>query len=249
ALEYWDRRADQVDHGIGTLGKFEDYFKTFRGRVMPLIHGKRAIRALLAGPENREEFYDKRWNNWRWRLLFRIFFSRKVMGKLGRDPEFFRYVEEEDVAGKILERTRHALTKLDPSTNPYLNWILTGAHSGTALPHALREENFDVIRENLDRLEWRLGSIETVLDEAGESAIDRFNLSDIFEYLDPETCSRLFEKIANAGRSGGRLAYWNMLVPCSGPEDLFESLDELADQLLAQDKAFFYSRFVVEKIR
>ncbi len=63
------------------------------------------------------------------------------MGRLGRHPEFFRYVDA-DVATRILERTRHALTVLDPADNPYIHWILTGTH-GAALPAALREEHFD----------------------------------------------------------------------------------------------------------
>ena len=68
-------------------------------------------------PEERRRFYEQRWDTWRWRLLFRLFFSRTVMGRLGRDPEFFRYVEG-DVAASILARTRHALTVLDPADNP-----------------------------------------------------------------------------------------------------------------------------------
>ena len=33
-----------------------------------------------------ERFYDRRWDTWRWRLLFRAFLDRTVMGRLGRDP-------------------------------------------------------------------------------------------------------------------------------------------------------------------
>ena len=36
--------------------------------------------------EERRAFYDEQWDTWRWRLLFRVFFSRFVMGRLGRDP-------------------------------------------------------------------------------------------------------------------------------------------------------------------
>jgi S-adenosylmethionine-diacylglycerol 3-amino-3-carboxypropyl transferase len=42
-----------------------------------------------------------------------------------------------------------------------------------------------------------------------------------------------------------------MLAPRSRPESLamrFRPLDELARELFAQDKAFFYSRFVVEEV-
>ena len=39
---------------------------------------------------------------------------------------------EGSVAARILARTRHALTVLDPADNPYLHWILSGRHSDRA---------------------------------------------------------------------------------------------------------------------
>ena len=109
--------------------------RLFRNRrVLPLVHPAPRVLDLLTPRDRqaRERFYEQEWNTWRWRVLFRVFFSRTAMGRLGRDPEFFRYVSG-DVASRILERTRHALTALDPAANPYLHWILTGTH-GAALP-------------------------------------------------------------------------------------------------------------------
>ena len=248
---FWDAHATDVVRGIGGAGKFESYFALFRNRILPLVHSRRRVFQLLQGGtvHERQQFYENRWNTWRWRLLFRIFFSRFVMGRMGRDPSFFNYVEG-SVADRILERTRYALTALDPAANPYLQWILTGRHT-TALPFALRPENFDAIRANLDRLEWHCCSLEDYLDRAGPNAISRYNLSDIFEYMSADNFRRLLEKLIAGGRPGSRLAYWNMLVPRSRPEALahrLRPLNELAQKLHQQDKAFFYSRFVVEEI-
>lgn len=248
---FWDAHAPEVEAGIGAAGKFERYFALFRERVMPLVHPRSVIDSLLAGGDavTREQFYGKEWETWRWRLLFRIFFSRFVMGRLGRDPSFFRYVEG-SVADRILARTRHALTELDPAENPYLQWILTGRHT-TALPFALRPENFDAIRGGLDRLEWHCLPLEEFLAREGEASIDRFNLSDIFEYMSEDNYHRLLERLVGSGRKGGRLAYWNMLAPRRRPVAMEEVLKSLCDEgarLFRQDKAFFYSAFVVEEI-
>lgn len=247
---FWDTHPDKIAMGIGAAGKFERYFQRFRERIVPLIHSRNLVAELLAGgeAERRHEFYAERWNTFRWRLLFRIFFSRPVMARLGRDPAFFRYVQG-SVGDRILDRTRHALTHLDPADNPYLQWILTGRHT-TALPYALRQENFDAIRENLDRLTWRCESVEEFLEKEGAGAIDRANLSDIFEYMSEENCACLLERLADAGRPGGRIAYWNMLAPRCRPErlaDRLRPLTPLADRLHKSDKAFFYSAFVVEE--
>lgn len=251
AREFWDSHPCDIAHGIGGAGKFERYFALFRRRVLPLVHSQSRIISLLERRswQEREDFYRKSWDTGRWRLLFRLFFSRQIMGRIGRDREFFRYAEG-PVAEHILARTRHALTALDPTENPYLHWIVRG-HHGAALPVALRPENFEAIRANLDRLTWHCGSIEDYLESVGEGVFDRFNLSDIFEYQSPENYFRLLEGLARAGRPGGRLAYWNLVVERRRPEclrDLLRPMEELADRLHETDKTWFYGAFVLEEI-
>jgi S-adenosylmethionine-diacylglycerol 3-amino-3-carboxypropyl transferase len=254
---FWDGQPESVTGGIGAPGKFENYFRLFRTRVLPLVHGRKTIQALLRGGTlaERERFYEERWNTWRWRLLFKVFFSRFMMGRLGRDPAFFKYVEG-SVAERILERTRHALVALNPAENPYLHWILTGKH-GEALPWALRRENFEKIRSRLDRLEWHELTLEAFLareraaDTGAVKPVMKFNLSDIFEYMSEENTAAILVSLAEASAPGGRLAYWNMLAPRRRPASLaarLRPLDGLARELFERDKAFFYSAFIVEEV-
>jgi S-adenosylmethionine-diacylglycerol 3-amino-3-carboxypropyl transferase len=248
---FWDARAAAIESGIGGAGKFERYFALFRQRVLPLVHSRRRVDQLLMPRDRagRETFYESQWDTWRWRLMFRMFFSRTVMGRFGRHPEFFRYVEA-DVASQILERTRHALTALDPADNPYVHWILTGTH-GSALPAALREEHFDRIRHNLDRLTWRCQPIEEYLQSRDAPRVDRYNLSDVFEYVSLDHYHRLLEALVAAARPSARLAYWNMLAPRRRPESMasqLRPLEALATRLHQQDRAFFYSAFIVEEV-
>jgi S-adenosylmethionine-diacylglycerol 3-amino-3-carboxypropyl transferase len=249
---FWDARMEAIRMGIGGAGKFESYFRLFRSRVLPLIHPRtRVARLLLDGTRAaRETFYDAAWDTWRWRLAFRAFFSRLVMGRLGRDPGCFRYVEG-DVASRILARTRYALTALNPTDNPYLQWILMGRHT-SALPCALRPDCFAAIRANLDRLEWHCCSLEDWLATHDGLAIDRYNLSDIFEYMSTGAYRRLLERLVRAGRAGGRLAYWNLLAERRRPAEFADRLvpmAALARKLHAEEKAFFYSDFILEEIR
>ena len=254
---FWDGQPESVAGGIGAPGKFENYFRLFRSRVMPLVHGRKTVDALLRGgatQAERERFYENHWNTWRWRLLFKVFFSRFMMGRLGRDPAFFKYVEG-SVADRILSRTRHALVALNPAENPYLHWILTGTH-GEALPWALRAENFERIKTRLDRLEWHELTLEAFLEHeravGAAKRVLKFNLSDIFEYMSEENTAAILASLADASAPGGRLAYWNMLAPRRRPESLAHRLrprEDVAGPLFARDKAFFYSAFVVEEVR
>jgi S-adenosylmethionine-diacylglycerol 3-amino-3-carboxypropyl transferase len=253
ARVFWDARPELVERGIGGAGKFERYFELFRNGVLPLAHSRRRFTSLLEKRTlaGREKFYQEVWNNRRWRWIFHLFFSRAVMGALGRDPEFFRYVQG-SVAERILERTKHALVALDPSENPYLHWILTGTH-GEALPEALEKTNFDKIRNALLAGRFKVvgSSIEALMLSQPDTRFDAYNLSDIFEYMSGQNTHNLLRKIVAASNPGALLAYWNMLAPRSRSEDLasvLESRSEEADALFAEDRAFFYSRFVVEEV-
>jgi S-adenosylmethionine-diacylglycerol 3-amino-3-carboxypropyl transferase len=251
ARGFWDARPAAVANGIGGTGKFERYFKLFRDRVLPLVHSRKMVDRLLRGGtwEERRAFHDEAWDTWRWRLMFKVFFSRAVMGRMGRDPSFFNYVEG-PVATRILQRARHALIGLNPADNPYLQWILTGCHT-TALPFALRAENFETIRNHVNRLEWHRAPLESFLETLDDRSISRFNLSDIFEYMSAANHHHMLERLVAKGRSGGRLVYWNTLADRHRPDymaDKLRSLLELSRQLHAGDKAFFYCAFIVEEI-
>ena len=253
ARDFWDSKPAEIENGIASAGKFERYFAKFRNLVLPLAHPRRRVLSLLnkRDPAARETFYKTRWNNRRWKWIFQLFFSRKTMGALGRDPEFFRYVEG-SVADRILARTRHALVHLDPSENPYLHWILTGTH-GESLPEALEEKNFETIREALlaGRMEIVHAPLEDVLEKFPERKFDAYNLSDIFEYMSGENTAALLRKIHAASAPGARLAYWNMLATRSRPDSMnhmLRPLDDEAARLFLQDRAFFYSRFIIEEV-
>jgi S-adenosylmethionine-diacylglycerol 3-amino-3-carboxypropyl transferase len=248
---FWDARADSIARGIGSAGSFERYLTIFRRHLLPLIHPRTQVAAALRPKSraDREWYFAEIWDTPRWRALFDVFFSQPVMSRLGRDPRFFTHVEA-DIATHLRARVRHAFVELDPAANPYLHWILTGS-CGPVLPFALRPENIARIRQNLDCLRVRHCSLQEFLARPGEP-IDRYALSDVFEYVRADTYAELLGAIVRRSTPGARLAYWNMLVPRTRPIHLAEVLVpdlERAAQLHAADKAFFYSRFVIEDVR
>lgn len=249
--EVWRERLDDIADGIAHHGKFESYFALFRQRVLPLIHRKATVLGLLETrePAEREAFYETTWNNLRWRLLFRVFFSRFVMGRLGRDPEFFRYVEG-SVSERILDRTRYALTALPTHANPYLEYILTG-NFGSNLPLYLRVDVYPEVKRHIDRLTLFEGPIDEAAREHRGEGFDGFNLSDIFEYLDEPTGIQVYGRLLDAARPGARFAYWNMLVPrrlSSSFPGRVRYLEAESQELFARDLAWFYSAFIVESV-
>jgi S-adenosylmethionine-diacylglycerol 3-amino-3-carboxypropyl transferase len=247
---FWDALTPEVEqHGAGGVGKFERYFRIFRTRLLPLVHSQKTIDAIFVSrpKADRQVFLDKRFNTWRWRLLLNAFFSRFVMGRMGRDKAFFDHVEGSP-AQHVARRIRHAAVDCDPAENPYLHWIMKGTH-GAALPMTWREEHFDTIKGRLDRIDIRPGSLEAFIS-TGEKA-DGFNLSDIFEYMSPEVFTQVYGSILSASAPKARLVYWNMMAPRRVPPcyaSRVKTLGDIEDRLKAEDKAFFYSDFVVEEV-
>ena len=250
ARAYWDANLTTIQVGFMTQGKFENYFRLFRERALPWVHSKRRVNDLfqVRDAHARRQFYDNTWDSWRWRAMFHLFFSRRVMGKLGRDKAFFNYVQG-SVADKLLLRTRHALAELDPYENPYLAFILQGQYS-RAFPFSLRAENYEAIRTNLSKITFQQASIEAFI-QAYDGHIDAYNLSDIFEYMSQSETDTLYNALANKAALGARFAYWNMLAPRTLSDDLRRThritTDAAKNQAyLDQDKAFFYSKFYLD---
>jgi len=244
---YWSTNIDSIRKGFMTIGKFEKYFALFRNKVLPIVHNKKRIDELLISKskDERKTFYDKKWNNLRWKLLFRIFFSRFVMGRKGRDVEFFKYVEG-SVSDRILSRTVHALTHLDPAENPYLHFILKGSYSNV-LPFSLREENYENIKQNLDNIYFNEASIQDFIT-GFDGNLTAFNLSDIFEYMTETETDELYSVMLEKTGPGARFAYWNMLAPRKCSDEISKKYNVYTNEeqnanFLAEDKAFFYSKF------
>ena len=267
--EYWDFNKEAIQKGIIHAGKFEKFFKIFREKILLFVHSKKRIEKLLEKKSSQEriEYYDKYWNNFRWKLMFKLFFSKYIVGKLGRDKEFFRYAEK-NISEEMKERSRYALCELNPYENPYINYILTGNYRKDCLPYFLRKENFDKIRKNLHKVEILQSSVEEYLDQI-DFKIDKFNLSDIFEYMSVENYSKLMEKIYDNAEDNALLAYWNLIVgrnsekldykktdseiTVTGKETnvnrkKYERMKELDRKLHEKDMTFFYTDFVVEKV-
>lgn len=241
---YWDSYTEIVNTGVIHHGKFERYFKVFRKYLMPLVHNKRTIDELLAPktPEEQKDFFHRKWNTRRWRLLMSLFFSRYVLGKYGRDPQFLKHVQL-NTADHIRMKTEQHLQSEQCQGNYMLHYIFKGSF-GSALPHYLREENYDVIRKNINNLHTIHADINDVIKENN----DAYNFSNIFEYMSDTEFIHTVKKWTKHISDGAKLAYWNLMVSRSFSETDGEHffLNRNFDNTPSNDMGFFYNRFLPE---
>jgi S-adenosylmethionine-diacylglycerol 3-amino-3-carboxypropyl transferase len=248
---FWDSRRKLIRRGFAQVGRFEHFLCIFRRYLLPVVQGRKNVAKLfsLETVSERDDFYRRQWNNRRWRILCRIFFSRAFLGRYGRDPSFTRFADE-PVWRSLERRIPEALVVQAPADNPYLQWILKGRFE-TALPWSWRESNYARIRNNLDAIEWRCEPLESVLADLPDATLNGCNLSDVFEYMSGTAYRKVLFELIRASSAGARLVYWNVVVTRSRP-DIFAStlipLKALAASLHQQDKAFFYRNLVIEEV-
>ncbi|MCI4668803.1 MAG: BtaA family protein [Bacteroidia bacterium] len=248
AVEYWEHHQELIQLGVINQGKFEKYFQLFVNRILPLIHSRNRVEALFA-PKNMEEqqsFYYKKWNNLRWRLLFKIFFSKRIMGRVGRDPEFLRQVNI-PVSQFIFQMAERELSHTKAQENFILFYTLNGKF-GEYLPHYVQEGNYELVQANLSRLKLFEGTAERALKEFG--GISHMNLSDIFEYMDEDLFKSVAEQLRDHSAPNSRIAYWNLMVPREIshilPDD-FSLRQSDSESLSLKDKGFFYRKFLIDQ--
>jgi S-adenosylmethionine-diacylglycerol 3-amino-3-carboxypropyl transferase len=254
AREYWDERPQALRKGIIHCGKFERYFAIFRRFVLPLIHGPGTVQRLLTVASSREQerFFDGVWNNRRWRWLFRIFFGKFLLGRLGRDPSFFRYVNVENIAENLLQRTRRGLRDIPVHDNFFVEQIFTGKYGKLeAAPPYLCPSNFEILKERLGRLRLVCASLQELLKALQPRTISKLNLSDIFEYISNEQVELTLQEILRVCRDDARLAFWTLFIPRTVPSALtrwIKPCSSVAGRLLSTDRTFFYGSFCLWRL-
>jgi S-adenosylmethionine-diacylglycerol 3-amino-3-carboxypropyl transferase len=254
AREYWDRQNENLITGIIHCGKFEHYFSIFRRIVLPLIHDQKTVQQLLSASsfEEQRNLYEKVWNNRRWRWLFRLFFSRFLLGHVGRRPSYFRYVSVENIGDELLKRTRRGLTEIPIQSNPFIEYILTGRYRDLEIAHPyLRESNFHFLKENLGRMRFFCGGLDEYLRGLEPRSLSKFNLSDIFEYMSESDFEKTVREIERVSRRDTKLAFWTLLVPRTVSPALMDRIDpdtSVSEKLFSTDRTFFYRSFEVWRI-
>lgn len=247
---YWEVNLNLINNGIIYAGKFEKYFLLFSKRILPWIHSKKTITELFRPKPKKEQeiFYSEKWNTRRWKLLFKFFFSKYVMGKYGRDPEFLKEVKV-SVSDYIYNKAGSHLQSEEAQENFILHFNLMGTF-GELLPHYIRKENYETIKLNIDNLKLTEGYAQKAINYFGK--FKYMNLSNIFEYMDKTLFETTAEELIKGTEKDGRLAYWNLMVARRISEILPEKAKyekELSLNLTKKDKGFFYNQVIIDKIK
>lgn len=232
--------------GLIHSGKFEKYLQLFRWIILPLAQTDRTVSEMFNTPdkEKQKNLYDKKWNNWRWRLFAKLFLSKSVMEGVGRHKNMFTYNTQTTVGDIYLQRTEEHLQKGATFQNPYLEYIFTGGFK-LNFPVYLQTDVYKKISQYKD-IQFKTESLTEYLQSQTDNSIDKFNLSDIFEPMSEDETEQAFEQILRTAKNGARLLFWNNLVHRDVPESMHAQFiyeERMVNQLAPKEQVFFYDKF------
>ncbi len=238
---YFDSHKYLIDEvGLIHCGRFEYYFSIFKNKILPLIHSKKTINTFMNAEtlSEQKEFYDKSFNNLRFRIMFKLFFSEAVMKRLGRDKEYFRY--NKGSLSSLLKRKFEICVENNLNlNNPYLQYIVSGSFS--ELPIYLKRDNFRFIKQNIDKITIKKAEFSQIVKE-GEK-YDFMYLSDIFEYMDSSVMEEMSKNISNSLREGGEVLFFNMMNQRKLTADLKETkLDQKNNMTFYYTDCYLYKK-------
>jgi len=252
AKSFWDNSLKSIKIGIINCGKFDTYVKIFSKYLLKFIQSKKTIDTLLSidNKEFQSDFYDKKWNNWRWRFIFKIFFSDFVMKRKGRSKQMFQFAEKNKSENYFFKRCEKFFKSGNIQNNNYLEFLLKGNYYKN-LPFYLKNNNFEKLKK-YDSIEIVNSGILELLNKLDSNSVSKFNLSNIFEPLDLELTNLIFEEILRVAKPNSKIIFWNNLVKRDVPDYLKQNFifeNNQTETLKLEDKVFFYEKFNIYTIQ
>ena len=251
ARAYWDDNVPTIAFGLLEAGRLETYIAGFARDHLPELWPDDLFDRLLDAPSLKAQaaLFEAEGLTADFEHRFRWYFGREMMARNGRDPAQFVHVKGGDVGLWFFTRFCWACTHTSLCDNFYVQLFCSGRYRDlSAGPAWLRPRNLRRLRGLVDRVEVVTGELESLLEGSPVGRFSKANLSDVFEYMSEELSERFFGVLATTLRRGGRVAFWNLLVPRTVPEalhDRLRPLPELSRSLWTRDRAWFYRDFIV----
>ncbi len=254
--EFWDKNLWMVHRGLYDFGKMGVAARIIRF-VLPLIGiSKSRMEEFfeLRGLEDQERMYRKYVEPRLWGpVVQRLCESRWFMYLCGVHPRQLDLVDgRHGIYAYVKERIEYALTKVPIYDNYFLSVTATGRFRGRRVPPYLLEENFETLRECVDRVTVVNGWLGPYLDTREPGSISKFNLLDIFDWMTPELFEGTLSSVLRAARSDARLIYRSGSYELPPPPAIRKRLhhhEELSKELLAIDRSATYGSFYVFSLK
>ena len=191
-------------------------------------------------------------------------FVIKTLGKLpvtmfglGIPPQQYDELKKDVGSGSVIdvyrERTRRLACDYPISEN-YFAWQAFARKYDTvnrqALPEYLKEENYEALKANADRLFTKVGSATDEIKHSDPGTFNCFVFLDAQDWMDAEAMTELWSAIVEKAEPGSRVIFRTAgaesPLPANLPSELlsrFRYEKESSERLFKEDRASIYGGF------
>lgn len=258
SIVYGDRISFFTGAGLYEHSR-NGYFLRFFHRFSRLF-GCKPDEVLQANTlEEQEELYTKHIDP------FFDSFAIKTLGKLpvtmfglGIPPQQYDELKKDLSEGKtIIDIYRERAKRLAcdyPIQENYFAWQAFARKYDTenrkAVPEYLKEENYEVLKSNADRLTTKIGSVIDEIKNRETGTFNRFVFLDAQDWMNAETMTDLWSAIADQAEPGSRIIFRTASaaspIETNLPTELrnkFKYEKELSQESFKKDRASIYGGF------
>lgn len=241
---FWDNKPQAVQRGIIHAGRFEQYMRIIRALFSHRITVALDHLSAADTTTRREQLYDSELDSVLWRSITGLAFSPITISIF---DIYRRYLSRTagSVVSHMRQRLRRTLVTMQWKKNPYLTYFFTGNFSSGALPLYLRRESYSLIRSRIGRLSLHNLDVTKIIRLGNFSG---FNLSNLFQYLDPIVFDYTYNAILSAADRDARFVYWYTFASDIRPLPKGVRPLPFAKYLQYQDKVGTYESFHIDVV-
>mgnify|MGYP001601434441 CR=1 FL=1 len=217
-------------------GKFENILSLFRNNVLRKILSKSDIIRFsnLYGEEQRV-FFDKKIKGDIWDKELRKILDKYVSYSL--KDKFYMRISKKKIINEYIRRIEDGFRNIDNKNNYFSLYILTGKIDNPYLNKISKDS------DNIKKIiSFYNEDFLSFIKSQPDNSINKFNLSNIFEYMPYSQYLDCLKEIKRVGKNGAIICYWNNIVKrhrtISGLSDI-KSDDK-------KDRIFFYDKMIVQ---
>jgi S-adenosylmethionine-diacylglycerol 3-amino-3-carboxypropyl transferase len=215
AAEFWDARQKLVGAGLNRCGVIERKLKRAMRLFRFFVHPRPRIRAALTQPSlaAQRQFYEERWDSWRWRAALKLGLSRPALGLVyGRQ---FVAALAPGFADSIRQGLAQTFMNFPAQDNGYLWQTFLGCYppSERALPVYLRREGYEVVKDGADGMQLAAADAAEWLGLRPARSVNFFALSNILEVTSAGYAAELAAAVSHAARPGALVCLRWILPP------------------------------------
>ena len=252
AARFWDRHLGLMSRNLYLRGRMGSFFRVIRAFLWSRGIGPVELAPFFELPSVDEQraWYLRRLAPRLWGALgTRLARSRMLLYLSGVHPnQLSTLVAASDLYQVARSRVEHALTVLPIRGNYFWHMAATGRFRPGEVPPYLMEHNFARLRDRADRVRIVYGSLERYLASAGPATIDKFNLRDVFDWMDEPAEEATWRGLARVSTDRGHVLMRSINRARCLPRFASENFGEkagLSDRFTFSDRSATHGRILL----